>query len=103
MLYIPRDYRPILDVTETQKAIALIRSEFEKNLSAALNLSRISAPMFVRPESGLNDNLNGWSVPFPSIFRLRTPRSRSSTPLQNGSGWRSANTALSRDAGFTRT
>ena len=38
MLYIPRDYRPILDVTETQKAIALVRSEFEKSLSAALNL-----------------------------------------------------------------
>ena len=63
MLYIPRDYRPILDVTETQKAIALVRSEFEKNLSAALNLSRISAPMFVRPESGLNDNLNGVERP----------------------------------------
>ena len=63
MLQIPEGYRSALDVLETQKAIAEVRSVFQTNLASALNLRRISAPMFVRPESGLNDNLNGVERP----------------------------------------
>lgn len=52
-------YTPALDLRATEKAVKLIKDNFEKNLSRALNLERVSAPLFVRPESGLNDNLNG--------------------------------------------
>ena len=49
-----------LDLLETERAIKFIKDEFEKNLSKALNLTRVSAPLFVFPETGLNDNLNGY-------------------------------------------
>ena len=48
-----------LDVKETQIAIKTIKDYFEKELAEKLNLIRVSAPLFVRPESGLNDNLSG--------------------------------------------
>lgn len=44
---------------ETQVAIKLLKDFFERELSVKLNLTRVSAPLFVRPESGLNDNLTG--------------------------------------------
>ena len=53
------EYKPQLDLRATEKAVKLIKDNFEKNLSRELNLERVSAPLFVRPESGLNDNLNG--------------------------------------------
>ncbi|MCL2181597.1 MAG: aspartate--ammonia ligase, partial [Treponema sp.] len=58
-LIVPKDYKPLLSVYETQKAIGAIKRIFEDNLSAALNLKRVSAPLFVEPQSGLNDDLNG--------------------------------------------
>lgn len=59
-LIIPKDYRPVLDPTETQRAIKRIKDHFQKELAYSLNLGRVSAPLFVFPESGLNDNLNGY-------------------------------------------
>jgi len=56
---VPAGYKPVLSVYETQKAIGSIKRLFEDNLSAALNLKRVSAPLFVEPQSGLNDDLNG--------------------------------------------
>lgn len=53
----------MLSVRETEKAIKFVKDTFENELAAALNLERISAPLFVRPESGLNDNLNGVERP----------------------------------------
>ena len=58
-LTVPKGYKSILSVYETQKAIGSIKRLFEDNLSAALNLKRVSAPLFVEPQSGLNDDLNG--------------------------------------------
>ncbi len=52
-----------LDVLETQKAIRLLRHTFEDNLCNALNLTRASAPLFVKKGSGLNDDLNGTERP----------------------------------------
>ena len=49
-----------LSLLETERAIKFIKDEFEKNLSKALSLTRVSAPLFVFPETGLNDNLNGY-------------------------------------------
>ncbi len=59
-VYIPKDYRPILDAYDTQRAIAYIKQTFQEEFSAALNLKRVSAPLFVTESSGLNDNLNGY-------------------------------------------
>ena len=59
-LIIPENYKPILDPTETQKAIKRIKDYFQKSIAHDLNLARVSAPLFVYPETGLNDNLNGY-------------------------------------------
>lgn len=61
--YIPDGYSPSLGLYETQKAIVLIKRIFEDVFSGALNLRRVSAPLFVSEESGLNDNLNGVERP----------------------------------------
>ena len=57
--YIPKDYRPVLDAYDTQRAIAYIKQTFQSEFSAALNLKRVSAPLFVTRQSGLNDDLSG--------------------------------------------
>lgn len=60
---IPKNYNSSLDGRTTETAIKFIKDTFEKELQTALNLQRVSAPLFVRPESGLNDNLNGVERP----------------------------------------
>lgn len=60
---IPSGYKSSLGLYETQTAIGRIHSIFESNLSSALNLKRVSAPLFVDPETGLNDDLNGVERP----------------------------------------
>lgn len=63
MITIPSSYKPKLSVYETQKAIDYIKRTFQMNLAIELNLRRVSAPLFVRENSGLNDNLNGVERP----------------------------------------
>ena len=60
---IPAGYSARLNLYDTQCAIDFIKREFSRNLSAALTLRRVSAPLFVRESSGLNDNLNGVERP----------------------------------------
>ncbi len=62
-LILPTGYKSSLGVRETESAIKYIKDVFEQKLAAALNLQRISAPLFVHPETGLNDNLNGVERP----------------------------------------
>ena len=62
-IYIPENYRPCLDAYDTQRAIAYIKDTFQQEFSAALNLKRVSAPLFVTENSGLTDNLNGYERP----------------------------------------
>ena len=62
-VFIPQDYHTPLSVYEMQRAIEFIKSNFQVNLSNALNLRRVSAPLFVDEKSGLNDNLNGVERP----------------------------------------
>ncbi len=62
-IFIPEGYSPILDEYNTQKAIAYIKQTFQQEFADALNLKRVSAPLFVTEESGLNDNLNGYERP----------------------------------------
>lgn len=60
---IPQGYKTPLSVYEMQRAIEFIKSNFQVNLGNALNLRRVSAPLFVEENSGLNDNLNGVERP----------------------------------------
>ena len=62
-LIIPKNYNPVLDLRDTEIAIKLVKDFFETELAKALNLTRVSAPIMVTPESGLNDNLNGVERP----------------------------------------
>ena len=62
-LVIPQGYRAPLSTYEMQRAIEFIKSNFQANLGNALNLRRVSAPLFVEENSGLNDNLNGYERP----------------------------------------
>jgi len=62
-LIIPKQYNPVLNLRDTEIAIKLVKDFFEDELSKALNLTRVSAPIMVTPESGLNDNLNGVERP----------------------------------------
>ncbi len=68
-LIIPEGYRSPLTIRETEVAIKEVKDHFERSLAKTLHLTRVSAPLFVRPESGLNDNLNG--VERPVSFGIR--------------------------------
>lgn len=62
-LMIPEGYQSALNLHDTQQAIKTVKDFFQQNLVQRLNLLRVSAPLFVTPESGLNDNLNGVERP----------------------------------------
>ena len=60
---LPLGYRPVLGMYDTQTAIGLLKRTFEERLCLALNLKRVSAPLFVDPTTGLNDDLSGVERP----------------------------------------
>ena len=62
-IIIPSGYKSNLSIRETQVAIKEVKDYFERSLAKELKLTRVSAPLFVRPTSGLNDNLNGTERP----------------------------------------
>lgn len=62
-LILPENYAPRLTLRQTQKAIKIIKDNFQRYLAVALNLERVSAPLFVTGRSGLNDNLSGVERP----------------------------------------
>ena len=68
-LIIPEGYQSPLTIRETEVAIKEIKDHFERALAKSLHLTRVSAPLFVKPESGLNDNLNG--VERPVAFGIK--------------------------------
>ena len=59
-IIIKENYQSLLDLKETEIAIKYVKDTFERKLAKALNLTRVSAPLFVFPSTGLNDNLNGY-------------------------------------------
>lgn len=85
-LKIPENYQPILDPTETQRAIKRIKDYFQRELSHSLNLGRVSAPLFVFPETGLNDNLNG--VERRVEFSIKDIGERSVEVVQSLAKWK---------------
>ena len=60
---LPEGYRPVLDILQTEIAIKLVKDTFERELAQKLHLTRVSAPLFVRKNSGINDDLNGVERP----------------------------------------
>ncbi len=58
-IVIPENYTPVLDVFQTQRAIKTVKDTFERVLSDALSLTRVTAPVIVKADSGINDDLNG--------------------------------------------
>ncbi|NLO99873.1 MAG: aspartate--ammonia ligase [Clostridiaceae bacterium] len=62
-LIVPKGYKPVLSLYDTQTAIGKIKRIFEDNLSNNLNLKRVSAPLFVMANTGINDDLNGIERP----------------------------------------
>lgn len=62
-LFIPKDYKNTLSLKDTEIGIKKIKDFFERELAKEMNLTRVSAPLFVYPETGLNDNLNGIERP----------------------------------------
>lgn len=68
-IVIPEGYSSALDLKETQIAIKKVKDFFQEQITAELNLHRVTAPLFVDPASGLNDNLNG--VERPVAFGIK--------------------------------
>jgi aspartate--ammonia ligase len=68
-LQIPEGYVSPLNIRETEVGIKEVKDHFERALAKALHLTRVSAPLFVKPQTGLNDNLNG--VERPVSFGIR--------------------------------
>ena len=85
-MYILEDYVPGLGVKETQIVIKEVKDFFQRQLTAELNLHRVSAPLFVAPESGLNDNLNG--VERPVAFGIKEQGDREVEVVHSLAKWK---------------
>ena len=85
-LITPAGYKPALDLRETQVAIKEIKDFFQRELAKQLNLTRVSAPLFVLPESGLNDNLNG--VERPVSFGILEQKDRKAEIVHSLAKWK---------------
>ena len=83
---IPKDYHSELNLHDTQIAIKTVKDFFQNLLSQRLNLSRVSAPLFVDPASGLNDNLNG--VERPVTFDIKEQNGREAEVVQSLAKWK---------------
>lgn len=83
---IPEGYKSALDLKETQIAIKQVKDFFQGQLSAELNLHRVTAPLFVTPESGLNDNLNG--VERPVSFGIKEQNERKAEIIHSLAKWK---------------
>ena len=85
-LLIPKDYTSALNLHDTQVGIKTVKDFFQNTLSENLNLLRVTAPLFVAPESGLNDNLNG--VERPVAFDIREENERQAEIVHSLAKWK---------------
>ncbi|MBD5468604.1 MAG: aspartate--ammonia ligase [Lachnospiraceae bacterium] len=83
---IPKNYHSALGLYDTQIGIKTVKDYFQSQLSAQLNLLRVSAPLFVDPASGLNDNLNG--VERPVAFDIKEQPGRNAEVVQSLAKWK---------------
>lgn len=85
-LIIPENYRSELNLHDTQVAIKTVKDFFQRTLVSRLNLLRVSAPLFVTPESGLNDNLNG--VERPVSFGIKEQNDANAEIVHSLAKWK---------------
>ena len=85
-LIIPKDYKSDLSLHDTQIAIKTVKDFFQGLLAERLNLLRVTAPLFVAPESGLNDNLNG--VERPVAFGIKEQNERNAEIVHSLAKWK---------------
>ena len=85
-LVIPANYRSELNLYDTQEAISTIKDFFQKALSEQLTLLRVTAPLFVTPDSGLNDNLNG--IERPVDFDIKEQDGKTAEIVQSLAKWK---------------
>ena len=85
-LYFPKDYSSILDVNQTEQAIKLVKDFFQINLASELRLRRVTAPLFVRKGTGINDDLNG--VERPVSFPMKEMNDQQAEIVQSLAKWK---------------
>lgn len=85
-LIIPKNYQSALNLHDTQIAIKTVKDFFQTLLAERLNLSRVSAPLFVNPESGLNDNLNG--IERPVSFGIKEQNEKNAEIVHSLAKWK---------------
>ena len=85
-LIIPKDYKSILNLTQTEKAIKLIKDFFELSLASELRLRRVTAPLFVLKGTGINDNLNG--IERPVGFPIKDMNEATAEVVQSLAKWK---------------
>lgn len=85
-LIVPKNYHSELDLHDTQVAIKTVKDFFQNLLSGRLNLQRVSAPLFVDPASGLNDNLNG--VERPVTFGIKEQNEKEAEVVHSLAKWK---------------
>lgn len=95
MLIIPPGYQPLMDARHTERAIQKIKDAFQTSLAYELNLVRVTAPLFVRSNTGINDDLNG--VERPVQFRIGAMQDESAEIVQSLAKWKRLTLA---DLGF---
>jgi len=85
-LILPKGYKPLLGVTETEHAIKALKDFFELNLATELNLSRVTAPLFVKSGTGINDDLNG--IERPLAFDIKNAPGVRAEIVQSLAKWK---------------
>jgi aspartate--ammonia ligase len=85
-LFYPKNYCPILNVLETERAIKLIKDFFQTKLAEALNLRRVTAPLFVEAGTGINDDLNG--IERPVSFLVKNMNNTRAEIVQSLAKWK---------------
>jgi aspartate--ammonia ligase len=85
-LYFPKDYHSILDVNQTEQAIKLVKDFFQINLASELRLRRVTAPLFVKKGTGINDDLNG--VERPVTFPMKEMNDQQAEIVQSLAKWK---------------
>ena len=85
-LFIPKNYQPLLDLKQTEKAIKLVKDSFQEGLSAELRLRRVTAPLFVMQGTGINDDLNG--IERPVSFPVKELNDKKAEVVQSLAKWK---------------
>lgn len=82
----PKNYKPLLDHRETEKAIKSVKDLFERELSSSLRLTRVTSPLFVKSGEGINDDLNG--VEAPVSFSVKNMNGERMEVVQSLAKWK---------------